>query len=127
MQCEGRYSRIRPDLKKSPWTDEEDERLRQACEVYDKSWADIAMMIHGRSNQQCSERWNELLSGSGTPAPEETGWRYNPPWTREEEKRLWNAVRGVKTVDWPQVTIELGTNRAARAVSHVQFSSCFSL
>jgi hypothetical protein len=117
VQCEGRYSRIRPGLKKSLWTEEEDERLRQACEVYGKSWADVAMMLHGRSNQQCSERWSELLLGSGNPAPE-SGWRYNPPWTREEEKRLWNAAQDSKSVDWTQIATQLGTDRAAKAVSH---------
>jgi hypothetical protein len=119
VQCETRYSRIRPDLRKGFWTSEEDERLRQAHEVYGKSWADVAMMIHGRSNQQCSERWAELAVGGGTPvadAPADAAWQYNPKWTKEEEHGLWNAARGAAAVDWSQIVVQLGNRRAAKAV-----------
>ena len=58
QQCMLRYyEKLNPDLgkgSKGAWTFEEDDKLRNAVELYNaKDWKKIAQCVEGRSIQQC--------------------------------------------------------------------------
>ncbi|OHT09032.1 r2r3-MYB transcription factor [Tritrichomonas foetus] len=49
--------------KKSKWTNEEDELLRDAVHEHgEHSWKTIATMVPGRNSKQCRERWTAQLN-----------------------------------------------------------------
>ena len=71
QQCMLRYyEKLNPDLgkgSKGAWTIEEDEKLRNAVELYNaKDWKKIAQCIEGRSIQQCHQRWHGKLNPTVT-------------------------------------------------------------
>lgn len=42
------YNHLNPDIKKTPWTKEEESTLIKTHKVYGNSWAEIAKFLHGR-------------------------------------------------------------------------------
>jgi hypothetical protein len=55
----------RGSLKKSKWTDEEDEKLRVAVRTFGTgSWNKIAAVVPSRTGKQCRERWIAQLAPS---------------------------------------------------------------
>jgi pre-mRNA-splicing factor CDC5/CEF1 len=62
-QCKARYEMyLNPTIKKTEWTREEDERLLHMTKVFPGGqWATIAVMMDGRTQYQCQERYNKLL------------------------------------------------------------------
>lgn len=47
-----------PELKRRPWSKEEDEALRKLCEGLEQPvWTNIAASFPGRKPKQCRERW----------------------------------------------------------------------
>jgi hypothetical protein len=80
------------NLRKVPWTSEEDANLLNAVtDVGEVSWAAVARKIIGRTGRQCRERWHNQLNPDITKAA----------WTTEEELVLLQAHRelGNKWVD----------------------------
>jgi hypothetical protein len=80
------------NLRKVPWTSEEDANLLNAVtDVGAISWAAVAHKITGRTGKQCRERWYNQLNPDITKAA----------WTTEEELVLLQAHRelGNKWVD----------------------------
>ncbi|KAI9306730.1 Homeodomain-like protein [Cunninghamella echinulata] len=63
QQCLHRWLKtINPAIRRSKWTEEEDNALRGAVEVYGVgNWASVQRYIPGRTDMQCRERWMNCL------------------------------------------------------------------
>lgn len=72
---------LSPNVKKSPWTKEEDQLLLQLYEQYPEKWSVIARQIPGRTDDACSKRYREALDPSLNRSE----------WTAEEDQRLYDA------------------------------------
>ena len=62
VQCMCRWKNVlSPEVRKGPWTEEEDEIVRElveAAEGPDKiKWREVAEHLSGRLGKQCRERW----------------------------------------------------------------------
>ncbi|CAK9138029.1 unnamed protein product [Ilex paraguariensis] len=64
FQCLARYQRsLNASIMKRGWTEDEDEKLRAAVEVFgESSWQDVASSLEGRTGTQCSNRSVNLLN-----------------------------------------------------------------
>ncbi|KAH9255717.1 hypothetical protein BASA81_006111 [Batrachochytrium salamandrivorans] len=62
-QCLHRWQKVlNPDLHKGPWTEEEDEKVKQLVEQYGPNkWSLIAEALPGRIGKQARERWHNHL------------------------------------------------------------------
>ena len=50
-------------LRKKPWTDKEDNLVRQLVEKYGpQRWSFMAKFVQGRLGKQCRERWHNHLN-----------------------------------------------------------------
>jgi len=77
-QCYERYRKIKPELKKGPWTVEEDEILKELISVYGKKWSKISRIMKSRTGKQIRDRYLNNLDNS-----------YNKKkFTDEEEKMI---------------------------------------
>lgn len=66
-----------PSIKKStPWTNEEDARLRDLVAAHGQTWCRIARDMDGRTDDQCAARFVNVLSVT------------DRPWSPEEDERL---------------------------------------
>jgi hypothetical protein len=74
---------------KGKWTVEEDSKLTEAVEELGKDWVRVAVMVLGRTNQQCRYRWVEILD----PDIKRRGWAL------EEDAKLTDAVKKLGK-DW---------------------------
>ncbi|KAL1559814.1 transcription factor MYB3R-2-like [Salvia divinorum] len=94
VQCLHRWQKVlNPDLIKSPWTKEEDDRVIEFVLKYgSKKWSFIANFVHGRNGKQCRERWHNHLD----PTIKKDAW------TKEEEETLrhYHQVLGNK---WAEI------------------------
>ncbi|GAB5585568.1 hypothetical protein Unana1_00468 [Umbelopsis nana] len=73
------FHSLDPSLRKGPWTEEEDQLLREGVARFPKKqWSKIADIIHGRTDDQCAKRWRESLD----PNIDRSSW------TEEEDKLL---------------------------------------
>ena len=81
------------------WTDEEDQRLRDAIEKYGTdNWLAVSTYVAGgRTKAQCSQRWNRCLDPK----------ILHNNWTREEEEKLIEAVQRYSPRSWTRVSAEL--------------------
>ena len=60
-QCRERYkSYLAPDIKNGPWTEEEDELLKQKYDEFGPKWAKIASFFKSRSDINIKNRWSSL-------------------------------------------------------------------
>ncbi|KAG1780285.1 hypothetical protein EV702DRAFT_771758 [Suillus placidus] len=101
-QCQNRYQRtLDPALKHKAWSNEEDSRLRLAVQAYGTSWVNVASAISGRHNDQCRDRWNDILN------PVVTKGR----WTEEEDQDLLAIVQQLGTSSWKEISNRLGSGR----------------
>ncbi|KAL3623065.1 Transcription factor myb3r-5 [Castilleja foliolosa] len=85
VQCLHRWQKVlNPELVKGPWTQEEDEKIRELVARYGPTkWSVIARSLPGRIGKQCRERWHNHLN----PDIKKDAW------TLEEELTLLNAHR----------------------------------
>ncbi|KAK8324543.1 hypothetical protein V6Z11_A12G309400 [Gossypium hirsutum] len=96
FQCLARYQRsLNPCILKREWTEEEDDQLRIAVEVFGESdWQSVASTLKGRTGTQCSNRWKKSLH----PTRQRVG-----RWTRDEDKCLKVAVLLFGPKNWRKI------------------------
>jgi hypothetical protein len=92
------------------WTPEEDAKLTSAiantntCQKkhdgkeYLMDWVAVAALVPGRTNRQCSYRWNHIFYPSISLTTVQTG-----KWGDEEDFRLKNSVRIYGSKDWAAI------------------------
>ena len=86
--------------RSSPWTEEEDERLKTAIRVHGSdNWALVSTFVGGgRTKSQCSQRWRRVLDPKINKGN----------WTREEEEKLIEAVKAFGNKAWTRISSEMG-------------------
>ncbi|KAJ8518367.1 hypothetical protein ONZ45_g4556 [Pleurotus djamor] len=100
-QCQIRFTKsLDTRVRKGGWSDEEDDRLRLAVEVYGNVWLDVASVMHGRINEQCRDRWVSKLD----PALNKTAW------TEEEDAALMEAYNELGK-KWSDISKRLKNKR----------------
>ncbi|KAG0703172.1 hypothetical protein DFH29DRAFT_803840 [Suillus ampliporus] len=87
---------LSPNVKKSPWTLEEDHLLLELYKVHSTKWSVIARHIPGRTDDACSKRYREALDPS----------LRRDEWSKEEDDKLFDAYSRL-TGRWGQVGQEL--------------------
>ena len=112
QQCQSRWFRtLDPNLKRGPWSAEEDARLQVAVAAYEHSWVEVAALIHGRNNEQCRDRWMDKLSPKIVKGK----------WTEEEDRTLLEAVAELGP-RWRDVSQRLNRGRTDNMVRGSTFS-----
>ena len=86
--------------KSTPWTPEEDQKLKEAVDAYGcNNWgAVVALVGNGRTRSQCAQRWNRVIDPRISKAN----------WTAEEEEKLLRVVEKYGTKQWTRVAAEMG-------------------
>lgn len=128
-QCSHRWNRVLKargiSANAMPWTDEEDERLRNAAvQFYGQGlrggvdWQKVAeLMGEARTPQQYGHRWNRVVKFKGSS-------NKNAPWTSDEDERLLEGIsqfqgQGLRgAVDWGRVSDYMGGDRSAQQCCH---------
>jgi hypothetical protein len=80
IQCLQRWGKVlKPGLVKGPWTEEEDDLLRNYVPYEQKgNWVAVAEHVPGRTAKQCRERWSLCLDPNIR----------KDPWTTQEDDLL---------------------------------------
>ncbi|KAL4999833.1 hypothetical protein BDV10DRAFT_183980 [Aspergillus recurvatus] len=72
------YGTAGAKVKKGPWTEAEDSRLRKAIERHGTKWAVVASVVGTRLPDQCSKRWSHAINPDID----------HSPWTPQEDELL---------------------------------------
>ncbi|RFN50704.1 putative bas1-transcription factor [Fusarium flagelliforme] len=84
-ECRKRWLHsLDPSLRKGRWTSQEDEILLSAYARLGPVWNDIANLIPGRKDDQCSKRYNDILNPSAKNRLSD--------WTADEDNLLRQGV-----------------------------------
>ncbi|OJA09929.1 hypothetical protein AZE42_04876 [Rhizopogon vesiculosus] len=107
-QCQNRYQRtLDPALKHKAWSDNEDSLLRLAVQAYGTSWVEVAAVVPGRHNEQCRDRWNDVLNPAVAKGK----------WTEEEDRDLLAAVQQLGVPNWKEISNQLASGRTDSMVT----------
>ncbi|KAL6233251.1 hypothetical protein BDW75DRAFT_242217 [Aspergillus navahoensis] len=77
------YGTAGAKVKKGPWTEAEDARLRKAIERHGTKWAVVASVVGTRLPDQCSKRWSQAINPDID----------HSPWTPQEDELLVQYVK----------------------------------
>jgi hypothetical protein len=101
-QCWSRWHDVldptidRANGRMGTWAEDEDINLKDAVQTHGgKNWDKIAALIPGRSERQCSGRWNHTLKSKVDRANRRAG-----KWTEDELMKLKDAVQTHGGKDW---------------------------
>jgi myb proto-oncogene protein len=105
-QCRDRWKYAsKPDgdrateLKSSRWTAVEDSKLKDAVQTHGgNNWAVFAVLVPGRTKQQCRNRWRDVLDCSIDRANRRSG-----TWTTGEDSKLKDAVQMHGDKNWAAI------------------------
>ncbi|KAF8322187.1 hypothetical protein DL93DRAFT_2163024 [Clavulina sp. PMI_390] len=104
IACHHRYTQtLVPDLKRGPWTQAEDDKLREAVRLHGSKWSRMQEMLPGRTPAQCRERYVRVLS-----QPVLKGGN----WEEAEDNRLRIAVAELGLGNWSAVANQVETRNA---------------
>ena len=106
-QCQTRWTKsLDPKLKRGAWTENEDNRLRNAVAGFGTSWIQVATAIPGRTNDQCRERWLEHVNADTS----------QNTWTEEEDRILQQSIKEIGN-QWKVISLKIGNKKTGQAVS----------
>lgn len=101
-QCIHRWRKsVQPGIRRSKWTQEEDDALRRAVTQLGMMWTKVAKMVPGRTDVQCRERWVNILD------PEIC----HLPWSAKDDAELRAAVREYGVGKWSLISAKLTRRR----------------
>ncbi|KAL1923172.1 uncharacterized protein VTP21DRAFT_9548 [Calcarisporiella thermophila] len=87
-------ARMNKELARKNWTEEEDKILREAVATFgERNWQQVALVLDGRTGQQCLHRWLKSLSPG----------RRRGRWSPEEDAMLRHAVEVYGSGNWIQI------------------------
>ncbi|KAG5368226.1 Myb-like DNA-binding protein BAS1 [Yarrowia sp. C11] len=92
------FHSLDPNLKRGKWTKAEDEILLRAFETHGGVWHQIAKLIPGRTDDQCSKRYNDVLDPRISDRLRK--------WAREEDEALLVKIRNHGT-SWRIISNEM--------------------
>jgi hypothetical protein len=102
-QCHCRWKdALDPNIDRIPpgrtgkWKEDEDSKLKDAVQTHaGKNWEKVATLVPGRTKEQCSSRWHQVLAPNIDKAYERTG-----KWAEDEDCKLRDAVQTYGDKDW---------------------------
>lgn len=99
QSCLHRWQKaLHPLIVRGRWRPEEDERLREAVQLYGpQNWVNVQRLVQGRTDVQCRERWINVLDPALNAGP----------WTPEEDKRIIELVEKYGAGKWSEIAKEM--------------------
>lgn len=95
----GRKIRERKPKYKSPWSQEDDQKLLDLVALYgENSWNRISKKIHGKSEIKCHTRWLDITNCSHFA---------RGGWSKEEDRILTEIVNNNGASNWTEVAKSL--------------------
>jgi hypothetical protein len=108
-QCHNRWhnklvSNIDPTTARmGKWTADEDKKLKDGVREHGvKNWKAIALLVPGRTDQQCVKRWHDTLKPTFDPAMARRG-----KWTADEDTKLREAVGAHSGKNWEAISAQV--------------------
>ncbi|KAK3388828.1 hypothetical protein B0T20DRAFT_86507 [Sordaria brevicollis] len=95
------------NIRKGTWTLEEDQRLREAFDIYGPRWSKVAQIVGSRNGDQCWKRWYDCLD----PKIDRS------PWTPEEDILLFQIV-SQQGRNWTEIVNTHFPNRTSLAAKN---------